>query len=288
MLQYLTNATKPHLHTIGFTNSEIALILLAGPISGLIIPVILAIVGDGSRKFPIICGGLGVMVALLSLAWAQDIGFLFVLALDIRSEAAMVTGAKFVAVFAAYTLNAAMQPLHISLRAIIMDTCPPQQQATASIWIMRLSATGSVLITSIAFFTSPSFKLLSAVCCTALFSLLALHTLEARCYYHASEERQSGKLGRWTIGSFVARTRQLVSKATQLPNTTHRVCRTQLFSWFGWFPALFYMGRYVRLMSIIVLASVGNAFANVENCALQRSISVIHTKCCKAWPFLSH
>ena len=186
------------------------------------------------------------MVALLSLAWAQEISFLFMLILDIRSEAALFSGARFVAVSAAYTLNAAMQPLHISLRALLMDICPPQQQATASLWIMRLSATGSVIITSIAFFSSPSFKLLSAICCTALFSLLALHTLEARYYYHKTEERQNEKLGRWTIGSFVERTRQLVSKATHLPNITHRACRTQLFSWFGWFPALFYMGRYAR------------------------------------------
>lgn len=185
------------------------------------------------------------MVALLSLAWAQEISFVFVLALDIRSEAAMVSCAKFVAVSAAYTLNTAMQPLHISLRALLMDICPPQQQATASLWIMRLSATGSVLITSIAFFSSPSFKLLSAICCIALSSLLVLHTLEARHYYSTTEGWQSGRLETWTIRSFVARTRRLTSKATHLPIITHRVCRTQLFAWFGWFPALYYMGRYV-------------------------------------------
>jgi solute carrier family 45 protein 1/2/4 len=195
------------------------------------------------------------MVALLSLAWAQEIACLFMLIFHIRSEAAMAPAAKFIAVFAAYTLNIAMQPLNISLRALLMDICPPRQQATASLWIMRLSATGSVLVTSIAFFSSPSFKLLSVVCCTALFLLLALHTLEAR-YYYSTEERQSWKLEKGTIRSYVSRVRQLGIKATHMPNITHRVCRTQLFSWFGWFPALFYMGRYVRISFPLRLHSV--------------------------------
>ncbi|KAJ6214399.1 hypothetical protein PSV09DRAFT_1035933, partial [Bipolaris maydis] len=232
---------KPHLLAIGFTNSEITLTLLAGPISGLVIPVILAAVGDGSRRSSIIWGGLGVMMALLSFAWAQEISFLLMRIFDTKSDAATVSGAKFVAASAVYALNAAMQPLHISLRALLMDICQPQQQATASLWVMRFSATGSVLVTSIAFFSTPSFKPLSIFCCSALSSLLVLHTLEARRYY-ATQQRQSWKLGMWMFRSFASRIRQIAILSTQLPNITRRVCRIQLLSWFAWFPALFYMG----------------------------------------------
>lgn len=135
------------------------------------------------------------------------ISLLFMLVLDIESEAAIVSLTKLITVSAAYTLNAATQPLHINLRALLMDICPPQQQATVSLWITRLSATGSVLITSIVFCLSTSFSLLSAVSCTALFSLLALHTLGARYYYRMIEERQAGKLGMWETGCFAARLR---------------------------------------------------------------------------------
>ncbi|KAK1565914.1 uncharacterized protein LY79DRAFT_573123 [Colletotrichum navitas] len=234
----------PYLSSIGFSNSEVTWVLMAAPLAGLLLPLIVASISDGSRRWPILGSGLGVIVALLCLAWAQEASALFLGALRLDSPIAVVTGGKLVAVVAIYLLNIAMQPLHISLRALLMDVCPPQQQATASLWITRLSSSGSVLGTGFAFFTEPSFKILSLICCAAMCLLLGIHTLRALEYYAKQREEMSGRSEvnkAWNLRSMVSKMRRIVKKSMRLPEVTRIVCRTQMWSWLAWFPVLFYM-----------------------------------------------
>lgn len=185
-------------------------------------------------------------MALLCLAWAPAIGTLALAALgrDSSSPPAIETAGKCVAVVAIYALNFSMQPLHLGLRALLMDVCPPHQQTMASLWITRLSSTGSVVGTATAYFSSPSFRFLSTMCCVALGGLLALHSLEARQHYARMDCRACEVKGS-TYRSVARRLLLLAMKSKNLPPVTRRVCRAQLWSWFAWFPVLFYMSRYV-------------------------------------------
>ncbi|KAK2052708.1 hypothetical protein LY76DRAFT_650365 [Colletotrichum caudatum] len=234
----------PYLNSISFSNSEVTWTLMAGPLAGLFLPPIIASTSDGSRRLPILGGGLGVVIGLLCLSWARESSALVLGALRLDAPAAVVTGGKLVAVVAVYLLNIAMQPIHISLRALLIDICSPQQQATASLWITRLSSSGSVLGTAFAFFTEPSFKSLSAMCCAALFLLLGVHTIFAHKYY-VEQREEMGQRGHvynaWDLRSIASKMRQLVKKSTRLPEATRIVCRTQMWAWLAWFPVLFYM-----------------------------------------------
>ncbi|KAK2049014.1 hypothetical protein LZ31DRAFT_591066 [Colletotrichum somersetense] len=214
-----------YLRSIGFSNSEVTWTLIAAPLAGLFLPPIVASISDGSRRRPILGGALGVVVALICLAWAQEASSFFLGVLRLDSPAAVVTGGKFVAVVTIYLLNIAIQPMHISLRALLMDVCPPQQQATASLWITRLSSSGSVLGTGLAFFTKPSFKLLSVICCAALCSFLSMHTISAHDYYAKQEEEILGKVEVKDTGnlrSVASKMRCLVNMSVRLPEVTHQ------------------------------------------------------------------
>lgn len=176
------------------------------------------------------------------LAWADGIGAALGSLFSYNSNAAILFG-KVAAVVAAYVLNVSMQPLHINLRASLMEYCPLHQQAIASLWITCFSAFGSVFGTSIAYFASPSFKLLAASSCCVLGVALILHGVETRRQMAVLTLLKRQEVTRESIASVIRRFGCLFRLALRLPNVTRRVCRTQMFAWFGWFSMLYYMNR---------------------------------------------
>lgn len=182
------------------------------------------------------------LLSLPCLAWADGIGATLGNLFPHSSDATIFSG-KVTAVVAAYVLNVSMQPLHINLRASLMEYCPPHQQAVASLWITRFSAFGSVFGTSIAYFASPSFKLLAASSCCVLGAALVLHGIETRRQMAVLTPLQRREAAPESLALVVSRFGRLFRLAFRLPHVTRRVCRTQMFAWFGWFSMLYYMNR---------------------------------------------
>lgn len=185
-------------------------------------------------------------MSLPCLAWADKIGASLGQVVSPRSEEGTTTLLiKTTAVVAAYVLNVSMQPLQINLRASLMDKCPPHQQTVASLWITRYSAFGSVLVTSIAYFASPSFKPLAVSSCFVLGITLVIHGVETRRQKAAMLAVQGqGRSARpLSLALTASRFRRLFALLFTLPSVTRRVCRTQMFAWFGWFTMLYYMNR---------------------------------------------
>ncbi|TLD08633.1 uncharacterized protein PgNI_06760 [Pyricularia grisea] len=142
LIWVLTQAFGPRqLRDLGFTESGIPMVLLAGPIAGAVVPPLLAVSSNGSRGPWIIAGVMCVMTSLMGLAWAKEIGLTIAKVLGYGSAAGLA--AKITAVITLYVMNIAMQPVLFNLRALLMDLCPLEQQAEASLWITRYSTGGS-------------------------------------------------------------------------------------------------------------------------------------------------
>jgi solute carrier family 45, member 1/2/4 len=151
---------------------------------------------------------------------------------------------KFVAAMLVLGLNLAIQPVQMGIRALIVDTCPPDQQFRASAYASCSTGIGSVLGYASAFIRlsrwfpwlgDTQFKCLAVLASSALGSTIVV-TL-----FTIKESVQSRSKG-IKRGLGVRRVlRQVMACARLMPLDVRGICKVQFFSWMGWFPFLFYI-----------------------------------------------
>lgn len=232
--------TKPYLYTLGISDSNVPLFLFAGPLAGLIVPPIVAAVGDsfdspyGKRKPLIFCGGIGVIFSLMAFASTGIIVEQFSYA-----TAGMWSGTKVAHVVAGvslYMLNFCIQPLSLGLRASIVDYFDPEEQILVNLWVNCSSVMGSIFVALLALAYSPAFWDLSLVVVGLLSAMLVLVAVSQ--LYRPSALSSSKQVPHsMSIHSQLART---LKTARNLPPITRWTCSVQLRSWFAWFLLLHY------------------------------------------------
>ena len=251
----ISNGT-PYLLSLGLTKSLMALVWIAGPLSGALVQPYVGMLSDncrsswGKRKPFMIAGTLATVFSLLALAWAREVvgGFLGLFGADRESQGVKIT-IIIVAVTFVYILDFSINTVQAGIRAFMVDCCPAHQQESANSMASRIVGVGNIigyvagfvdLPKFMWFFGDTQFKVLCVIACLSLSSTVALSvtTIKERDpRMEAAPPKQKGGL----ISFF----KQVFSSIRHLPPQTRKVCEVQFMAWIGIFPQLFYSSSYV-------------------------------------------
>ncbi|KAF1957392.1 hypothetical protein CC80DRAFT_43611 [Byssothecium circinans] len=250
-----TSNGSPYLLSLGLSKSMLALVWIAGPLSGTLVQPYVGMKSDNcrirwGRRRPFIAGGaIATILCLMSLAWAKEIvsGFFGIFGAD--SEGIFVqTSVLFFAVLFVYVLDFAINVIQAAIRAYIVDVAPTHQQESANAWMIRCSGVGNIL----GYFAgnanlpkyfpwlgNSQFKVLCAIASfimavTVTISCLAV-TERDPTFDQAVEQKEG------LINFF----KSLARSVRILPRQIKRVCQVQFAAWIGWFPFLFYITTYI-------------------------------------------
>jgi solute carrier family 45 protein 1/2/4 len=233
-----------------------ALVWIAGPLSGTLVQPYIGILSDncriswGKRKPFMIGGTLGTIMSFLMLAWAKEIvqGFLGIFGADPESEGVKTSIIVFAVLFV-YILDFSINTVQAGIRAFIVDCAPTHQQEDANAWAGRVTGVGNIigyvsgyidLPRVMWFFGNTEFKVLCVIASLALGITVAIScVLIKERNPNLSGPPPKGRGG--VLGFFV----QVFKSIRRLPPQTRRVCEVQFFAWIGWFPFLFYITTYI-------------------------------------------
>ncbi|KAG9247039.1 major facilitator superfamily domain-containing protein [Calycina marina] len=251
----LSNGT-PYLLSLGLSKSLMALVWIAGPLSGALVQPYVGILSDncrspyGKRSPFMVGGGIATIISLLLLAWVREIvgGFFGLFGADRESEGVKITIIVFAVLFI-YMVDFAINTVQAAIRAFILDCCPHHQQESANSMASRVVGIGNILgficgfvdlPKHVWFFGRTQFQILCTIACIALAStvILSLSTIRER---DASLEPPPIEKG----AGLLSLMKQVVSSIKRLPPQTRKVCEVQFMAWIGFFPQLFYSSSYV-------------------------------------------
>ncbi|KAK4983395.1 hypothetical protein LTR66_000039 [Elasticomyces elasticus] len=247
---------SPYLLGLGISKSFLALVWIAGPLSGTLVQPYVGIKSDrcrsrwGKRKPFMVGGAIATIVSLMCLAWTKEIvgGFLHLFGVSREARGVYITAIVFAVAFI-YILDFSINVIQAGVRAFIVDNAPTHQQEDANAWASRISGVGNILgylsgyvdlPRIMPFFGDTQFKVLCVIACLAL-----AITLSISCF--AIRERDPRLEGEpaFQKGGLVAFFVELFRSIRRLPPQISKVCQVQFFAWIGWFPFLFYITTYI-------------------------------------------
>nr|POE56505.1 general alpha-glucoside permease [Quercus suber] len=247
---------SPYLLSLGISKSLLAVVWIAGPLSGTLVQPYIGIKSDqcrsrfGKRRPFMVGGAAATIVSLLALSWAKEIiaGILGIFGVSNDSNVVSTTAITF-AILMIYVLDFAINVIQAAIRAFIVDNAPTHQQDSANAWATRLTGIGSIvgylfgytdLPKYLWFFGDTQFKILCMIA-----SLAMIITLTISCLAITERDpRLEGEPMLQEAGVF-AFFRNLFRSVRRLPQQINAVCQVQFFAWIGWFPFLFYTTTYV-------------------------------------------
>ncbi|TBU52093.1 MFS general substrate transporter [Dichomitus squalens] len=238
----------PYLLSLGLTKAAVAIVFLAGPISGLVVQPLIGVLADnsmsrfGRRRPYMIVGCIVCTSAMLLLGFTRPVASVFTSSPSPANDVLTIC----LAIVALFTIDFSINAVQAVDRALIVDTLPSAEQADANAWAARMLGFGSVAgyfignvdMTSVfPFFGSTELEVLAVV---GSLLLLATHALTAFC----TKEKvvvSSRRLGK----TFANELRDIWDHAFSLPPAIRQICLIQFFSWMGWFPVLFYTTAFI-------------------------------------------
>ena len=247
---------SPYLLSLGISKSLLAIVWIAGPLSGTLVQPYVGIKSDnhhsrfGKRRPFIVGGAAATIVSLIALAWAREwIGSLLSIFGVARDSRGTTITAIVFAVIMVYVLDFSINVIQAAIRAFIVDNAPTHQQDVANAWATRLTGVGNIigyllgymdLPTYFWFLGNTEFKVLCIIASLSLALTVVISCLRI------SERDSRLKLGQETKkGGVFAFFKSLYSSVRQLSQQIRCVCQVQFFAWIGWFPFLFYITTYV-------------------------------------------
>ncbi|ROT38523.1 hypothetical protein SODALDRAFT_277469 [Sodiomyces alkalinus F11] len=247
---------SPYLLSLGLSKSLMALVWIAGPLTGTLVQPYVGMLSDncrlpwGKRKPFMIGGTIATIISLMLLAWTQEIvgGLLSLFGADPESHLVR-TAIICTAVIGIYVLDFAINTVQAAIRAFIVDCAPAHQQEAVNAMASRLTGLGNILgycagyvnlPAYLWFFGKTQFQVLCALASIALGATVSLST----SLVQERDPRLEGPPARDMAGifSFFA---QIFASVKRLPPQIKRVCQVQFFAWIGFFPLLFYTSSYI-------------------------------------------
>ncbi|KAJ8082290.1 hypothetical protein PM082_008142 [Marasmius tenuissimus] len=240
---------SPYLLSLGLSKSAMAVVFVAGPLSGLIVQPVIGVLADnntsrwGRRRPYMLLGAAVCTVALLLLGWTKVVAGWF-----IRDSTSLVIS---LAVLSIYIIDFSINAVQAMDRALLVDTLPSELQPAGNAWAAKMLAIGSVfgffigkmdLPQSFPFLGSTQLEVLSLI---GVFVLLATHittsvTVRERVLL---DKPQAGAPG--PFRKFVQELKDIWINMLTLPRVIRQICMIQFFAWLGWFPILFYTSVYI-------------------------------------------
>ncbi|VEU21336.1 DEKNAAC102372 [Brettanomyces naardenensis] len=263
----------PFLLSLGISKHVLALVWLAGPLSGAIGQPIVGLLSDrcnmawGRRRVFIMVGMVATLTSLLYLSHCTDIVSWFVNTDDPKKIDWYTIPYACIGV---YILDFSIAVIQASARALIVDVVPTSQQQIANAWAARMIGIfnmvgfcfGSANLPRLfPFLGNTQFKVLSVLVTILMGSMTTFC-----CWYikernpkrditiRMQRKRQEMKLREMgldpeksqglptQIHLFFA---QILRSFKRLPPQIKIVCYTEFFAWVGYFPMLFYTSSYV-------------------------------------------
>lgn len=249
---------SPYLLSLGLSKSLMALVWIAGPLSGTLVQPYVGMLSDncrvswGKRKPFMLGGAAATMVSLMILSWTKDIvgGFLGLFGADPASEGVKVTTIVF-AVIWVYILDFAINTVQAAIRAFIVDCCPAHQQEAANSMASRLTGVGNIIGYIAGYVNLPKitwwlgntqFKDLCAIASIALGSTVLMSCLLIKERNPQLDEPSPAKRKKSGVFAFFI---SLFASMKRLPPQIKKVCVVQFCAWVGFFPMLFYTSSYI-------------------------------------------
>ncbi|KAF2993804.1 hypothetical protein E8E13_000869 [Curvularia kusanoi] len=250
-----TSNGSPYLLSLGLSKSMLALVWIAGPLSGVLVQPYVGLKSDncritwGKRRPFIIGGAIATIASLMLLGWAREIvagiGKLF--GAD-GENYWVVTITMVFAVLLVYVLDFAINVIQAAIRAYIVDVAPTHQQESANAWLMRSAGVGNIAGYLAGYINLPlylpwlgdtQFKVLCAIA-----SFIMALTVGISCTAGERDPTRDPPPAEQKEG-VLAFFSGLNRSVKRLPDQIKRVCEVQFFAWIGWFPFLFYITTYV-------------------------------------------
>ncbi|KAH9986289.1 major facilitator superfamily domain-containing protein [Russula vinacea] len=214
---------SPYLISLGLSKSLMALVFLAGPLSGLVVQP---------------------LIALCSMAF---ILFGFTRNLPLSSQNNVLTVS--LAVLSIYCIDFSINAVQAVDRALLVDTLPGAEQAKGNAWAAIMLGIGSVggfffgginMPSLFPFLGQTQLEVLSVVGSILLIGthLTTLTSVKERILWHQGALNKSKK-------SFPQELNDLWVNARNLPPIIRQICLVQFFAWLAWFPILFYTTLYI-------------------------------------------
>ncbi|KAJ7764685.1 major facilitator superfamily domain-containing protein [Mycena metata] len=138
---------SPYLISLGLSTSQVALVFLAGPVSGLVVQPLVGALADTStsrwgRRRPFILGGCVVCVAgMLLLGYTRGVAA-WVFAPGGHAHGVLTV---VLAVISIFVIDFSINAVQAVDRALLVDTLPPAQQAAGNACAALMLGLGSVV-----------------------------------------------------------------------------------------------------------------------------------------------
>lgn len=248
---------SPYLLSLGLSKSLMALVWIAGPLSGTLVQPYVGMLSDncrvpwGKRKPFMLGGAAATIVSLLCLAWVKEmvtVPLHAIFGVDPASEGVRVA-VIVAAVLWVYILDFAINTVQAAIRAFIVDCAPAHQQESANSMASRMTGIGNIIGYVAGYLNLPSFlwwlgdtqfKDLCAIACVALAATVILTCVVVR----ERDPRLEGPPPSNKPG-VVPFFKLIFASIRRLPPQIYKVCTVQFFAWVGFFPMLFYTSSYI-------------------------------------------
>ncbi|KAF5384381.1 hypothetical protein D9615_003131 [Tricholomella constricta] len=244
---------SPYLLSLGLSKSSMAIVFLAGPLSGLIMQPLIGVLADtstsrfGRRRPYMLLGTVVCVLAMLLLGYTRGFAALFTTWHSPSNDKLTVA----LAVLAIYLIDFSINAVMAMDRALLVDTLPPAAQASGNAWAARMHGVGAVvgffvgsipLPAMFPFLGTTQLQVLSVIVSVLLFgghltmTICVKERVLLRSIDHSPGKRPN---------AFLREVRELWSSLLTLPPVIRQICIIQFFAWIAWFPLLFYTTIYI-------------------------------------------
>lgn len=247
---------SPYLLSLGLSKSLMALVWIAGPLTGTLVQPYVGMLSDncrlpwGKRKPFMIGGAIATIVSLMFLAWTKEAvaGVMGLFGADPMSKEVKITTIC-VAIFGVYVLDFAINTVQAAIRAFIVDCAPAHQQEAANAMASRITGFGNIvgyiagyinLPRHLGFLGKTQFQVLCAIASV----LLGVTIFVSTSIIKERDPRLEGPAPKNTESVFTFFF-TITKSIKRLPPQIKRVCEVQFCAWIGFFPLLFYTSSYI-------------------------------------------
>ncbi|QRV84507.1 MFS/sugar transport protein [Ceratobasidium sp. AG-Ba] len=251
---------SPYLISLGLKKSHMALVFVAGPLSGLIMQPLIGVLADhstsslGRRRPYMLAASMVSIGGLLMLGFTREFSGIF-------GGSNSLTIA--IAVYAIFCIDFSINAVQAVDRALLVDILPPALQAAGNAWAGRMFGLGSVagffiggvnLPRAVPWLGRTQLEVLTVV---SSMLLLGFHGITAG----SVEEKVLVQDGDSSDSNVLVRIfKDIWDNILTLPRTIRAICMVQFFSWIAWFPVLFYSSTWVG--DIYKAAQIANGRAD--------------------------
>ncbi|KAJ7701716.1 major facilitator superfamily domain-containing protein [Mycena metata] len=239
----------PYLLSLGLSKSAMAMVFLAGPLSGLLVQPIVGVLADNStspwgRRRPYMLAGCTLCAAsMLVLGYTRQVATIF----TGRANHANDLVTRWLAVLAIYVIDFSVNAVQAVDRALLVDILPSEMQASGNAWAAAMLGLGSLvgffvgnlnLPELLPFLGSSELQVLSVLVVVLIMTghLRTAVLVREGVVVTASDHQRP---------SLRAEIHQIFASMRTLPRGIKQICMVQFFAWLGWFPVLLYTTTYI-------------------------------------------